>query len=145
MSQNSKRKRLLSQREKALIEDKEYHSESRLKEKILLFRKLRNKYRDIAKRQQIAARSEPSTAHGSAALGDSNTTKKAEYFDEALSHFEQRLRHLHPAEPEAKDVPSTKVFHSLGVTPEALAERAAQGRDSETAQEKEDAKKPRSA
>ncbi|RYZ95507.1 MAG: hypothetical protein EOP11_24825, partial [Proteobacteria bacterium] len=78
-------KKLLSKREIDLIEDKENGSELRLKTKVQLFRKLRNKYRDLAKRQKIAGKTHPDASLALGTAPDSRTVRKAEIFADAVT------------------------------------------------------------
>jgi len=65
-----------------------------LKSKIVRARRLRDKQRDLYRRQRLASRARTGTKHGSSA----RTAQKAGLFDEALSRFTQRLRALEAAE-----------------------------------------------
>lgn len=126
-----KLKKLLSKREINLIQDKENGSELRLKEKVQLFRKLRNKYRDLAQRQKIATRGQPEVAELSVHNDASHTTKKAEIFSDALAHFEKRLHEVQGKGESGESEAKVRQFHNSGVTPEAIHEKAAMGSDAE--------------
>jgi hypothetical protein len=128
---HKKQKKLLSKREIHLMEDKENGGAPRLKEKVQLFRKLRNKYRDLAKRQKIATRGQADAAASSVQNDNSRTLKKAEVFADALAYYEDRLQKVQgPGEKEDSEA-KLRHFRNSGVTPEAIHEKAAQGADSE--------------
>lgn len=125
-----KLKKLLNKRELSLIQDKENGSELRLKDKINLFRKLRNKYRDLAKRQKIATRGLADASESSVQNDKSRTHKKMEIFSEVLDQFEKRLRKMQGQGEKQESEAKVRHFHSSGLTPEALHEKAAHGSDS---------------
>jgi hypothetical protein len=66
-------------------------SPSRLKAKIARARKLRDKYRDLARRQRGEARGKRSPRGARAAKGNVNTVKKAELFADTLARFQDAL------------------------------------------------------
>lgn len=61
-----------------------------LKSKIARARRLRDKQRDLYRRQRLASRERTGTKHGAAA----RTRQKARLFEEALSRFTRRLQTL---------------------------------------------------
>lgn len=67
------------------------HTATRLKSKIDRSRKLRDKYRDLAKRQRLEARGKKAPSGTRAAQGNQRTVRKAELFAEVLERFEKRL------------------------------------------------------
>jgi hypothetical protein len=75
-----------------------------LKSKIARARRLRDKQRDLYRRQRLASRARSGTKHGSSA----RTAQKAGLFNEALSRFTQRLRALEAAERRKTQQPAGK-------------------------------------
>jgi hypothetical protein len=67
------------------------HSPARLKEKIARARRLRDKYRDEARRQAGEAKGKRAPRGQRAAQGNRNTELKAKIFDEALERLQKRL------------------------------------------------------
>lgn len=126
-----KTKRLLNKRELHLMKDKENGSELRLKEKVKLFRKLRNKYRDLAKRQKIATRGQADAERSSVRNDSSRTLKKIAVFSDALDYFDRKLHQMQGKGEKEESSAGPRHFHSQGVTPEAIHEKAAHGSDSE--------------
>jgi len=126
-----KLKKLLNRREIHLLQDKDNNSELRLKDKIKLFRKLRNKYRDLAKRQKIATRGNPDAAESSVQNDSSRTKKKMEVFTDALTYFETQLNKVRGAGTKDESEAKPRRFHNSGVTPEAIHEQGEHGKDSE--------------
>ncbi len=76
------------------------HSPARLRQKISRARRLRDKYRDEARRQAAEAKGSRTPRGRRAAQTNRNTELKAKIFDEALNRFQQRLAVLEekPAE-----------------------------------------------
>ncbi len=64
---------------------------ARLTQKIARTRKLRDKYRDLAKQQRGEARGKRNAKSTRAAQGNDNTVVKQQMFDEALERFEEQL------------------------------------------------------
>lgn len=64
---------------------------ARLAQKIARARKLRDKYRDLAKQQRGEARGKRTPKSTRAAAGNANTVIKQQMFAEALERFEARL------------------------------------------------------
>ena len=79
-------------------------SKRALKSNIARARRLRDKQRDLYRRQRLASRARTGTKHGSSA----RTAQKAGLFDEALSRFTQRLRALEAAERRKTQKPAGK-------------------------------------
>lgn len=65
---------------------------AQLKQKIERARKLRNKYRDLAKKQRGEARGKRKPTGKRAAQGNENTVEKADLFAEVLTRFEDAAR-----------------------------------------------------
>jgi hypothetical protein len=61
----------------------------RLRQKIQRARKLRDKYRDLSKRQRLEARGKRDASGTRPAKGNANTERKAELFQEVLERFER--------------------------------------------------------
>ena len=66
----------------------------RLQQKISRARKLRDKYRSLARQQKGEARGKRDAKSTRPAQGADNTKKKAELFDEAMSKFQAQLEKL---------------------------------------------------
>ena len=69
-----------------------------LRSKIQRARKLRDKYRDLLKRQRLANRSRTGAKKGDRAQSNVRTADKAKLFDEALGRFEAKAAKLAAAE-----------------------------------------------
>lgn len=67
---------------------------SRLRAKIVRARALRDKYRDLYRRQTVATRGAPARQRAPAGGDNARTEKKAVLFAEVLARFEARLAHL---------------------------------------------------
>jgi hypothetical protein len=63
----------------------------RLQQKVRMARRLRDKYRDLARRQRLEARGKRAPQRSRPARGNVNTERKAELFDEVLARFEAGL------------------------------------------------------
>jgi hypothetical protein len=70
---------------------------ARLRQKVQRARALRDKYRDLAKRQRLQARGKARPSGRRAAQGNENTVRKAQLFDEVLGRFEARLEKVQAA------------------------------------------------
>lgn len=71
-------------------------------------RRLRDKQRDLLRRQRLASRARTGSKQGGRADSNARTARKAELFDEALSRFTRRLEALEAAEratPARKKAP----------------------------------------
>jgi hypothetical protein len=66
-------------------------SPARLRQKVQRARKLRDKYRDLAKRQRLEMRGKREASSRRPAQGHENTDRKAELFQEVLDRFETQL------------------------------------------------------
>lgn len=144
-------KPLLNKRERALVgESDRYSSTGRLREKVKLFRKLRDKYRDLARRQKIDQRGKVTSTFDGGEKG-TRTQEKAEYFARRLDGFRKRVREAELpfiAKRSAEDeVPSTEKdenssslahFHNPGLSPEAIQETAELGTEPVPPEEKAD-------
>jgi hypothetical protein len=76
---------------------------AQLRGKIQRARKLRDKYRDLEKRQRLASRERTGTKKGNRPQTNVRTADKAKLFDEALGRFEARAARLAAAaEREAR-------------------------------------------
>jgi hypothetical protein len=89
-------RRLCTQRELELVEastprNVKALTPGRLKQKADRARTLRNKYRDLARRQRLEARGKTRPRSRRAAQGNENTVRKAELFDDALARFLAQL------------------------------------------------------
>lgn len=79
---------------------------ARLTQKIARARKLRDKYRDLAKQQRGEARGKRNAKSTRAAEGNANTLIKQQMFAEALERFEERLEKV-SAKKETKAKPKS--------------------------------------
>lgn len=75
-----------------------------LKSKIARARRLRDKQRDLYRRQRLASQARTGTKHGAAA----RTRQKAQLFDEALSRFTRRLQSVEAPELKKAKKPAGK-------------------------------------
>jgi len=73
------------------------HSPARLRQKVSRARRLRDKYRDEARRQAGEAKGGRAPRGRRAAQGNQNTELKAKIFDQALERFQKRLAELEEA------------------------------------------------
>ncbi|MEO5696192.1 MAG: hypothetical protein ABIQ60_03530 [Burkholderiaceae bacterium] len=64
-------------------------------------RKLREKYRDLLRRQKLALRARTGSKTGNSGEANERTAKKAKAFDEALARFEAQAKHLTAAAKKA--------------------------------------------
>jgi hypothetical protein len=73
----------------------------RLRQKVERARRLRDKYRDLAKRQRLEARGKRTPQRARPAAGNENTVRKAELFDEVLQRFQRQLERATATAPAA--------------------------------------------
>lgn len=79
------------------------HTPVQLRGKIQRARKLRDKYRDLLKRQRLANRARTGTKKGDRTQTNVRTADKAKLFDEALGRFEAKAaKHAAAEQREAK-------------------------------------------
>jgi hypothetical protein len=95
---------------------------ARLAQKIARARKLRDKYRDLAKQQRGEARGKRSPKSTRAAAGNANTVIKEQMFAEALERFEARLAKV-TAKAGAKVKPKATARPAAKASPKARAKR----------------------
>ncbi len=81
---------------------------AQLRSKIQRARKLRDKYRDLLKRQRLANRARTGTKKGNRAQTNVRTADKAKLFDEALGRFEAKAAKLAAAEEREAKRAATK-------------------------------------
>jgi hypothetical protein len=98
-------RRLCTQRELELVDaSRPQHMKeltpARLKQKITRARALRDKYRDLSKRQRLEARGKKRPQGGRPAQGNENTRRKAELFAEVLERFQAGLDRAERRETE---------------------------------------------
>jgi hypothetical protein len=100
---------------------------AQLRSKVQRTRRLRDKYRDLLKRQRLANRARTGTKKGTRPDTNVRTADKAKLFDEALARFEARAAKLGAAaEREQKRKASRDVFKSqVAAKKRAGAKRAA--------------------
>lgn len=93
-------KSLLSKRELALVqEDQRFESPRRIKEKVKLLRELRDKYRDLARRQKIGLRGKAMMGPLEEGTENRRTIEKADFFAEALELYRERLQEIPEDDP----------------------------------------------
>lgn len=81
-------------------------SAAELKRKVERTRRLRDKYRDLYKRQRLAMRDLTGTKRGNSGAANARTKEKAAIFQELLSRFQARYDRLTaPPKPAAKKAP----------------------------------------
>jgi hypothetical protein len=73
---------------------------ARLRQKVVRARKLRDKYRDLAKRQRLEARGKRAPQRSRPAQGNENTDRKAQLFQETLDRFETQLQRTDGVVPD---------------------------------------------
>ncbi len=76
--------------EASLADSIEAHSAAALRDKIKRARTLRDKYRDLYKRQRLATRDRTGTKKGVRSDSNARTDSKARLFDEVLKRFQTR-------------------------------------------------------
>ena len=77
------------------------HTAARLRAKVRRARTLRDKFRDLLKRQRLATRSRTGNKAGANGAANQRTRQKAELFAEVLQRFEKRLAQVEAAEARA--------------------------------------------
>lgn len=77
-----------------------------LKSNIARTRKLRDKHRDLLRRQRLASRARTGTKHGRRPDSNARTVRKAQLFEETLGRFTARLEALEAAERRKGRKPS---------------------------------------
>ena len=88
-------------------------SESRLRANIARARRLRDKQRDLLRRQRLASRARTGTKHGARPGSNARTGEKARLFEQALGRFEERLQALQtPARPGKARSPRLKAIQT---------------------------------
>ena len=100
---------------------------ARLTQKIARTRKLRDKYRDLAKQQRGEARGKRNAKSTRAAQGNDNTVVKQQMFDEALERFEEQLAKVTTktkTKPKAKAKASASAKTQAGATKKAATKKA---------------------
>jgi hypothetical protein len=84
---------------------------SRLRQKLERARKLRDKNRDLLKRQRLEVRGKRDSRRARPAQGTANTEKKAELFQEVMDRFEAELKPVASggrANPQKRKSPAKK-------------------------------------
>jgi hypothetical protein len=72
-----------------------------LRANIARARRLRDKQRDLLRRQRLASRARTGTKHGARPDSNARTAQKAELFDQTLARYTQRLQALEAGERRA--------------------------------------------
>ena len=100
-----------------------------LKANIARARRLRDKQRDLYRRQRLASRARTGTKQGSRPPSNARTGQKARIFDEALSRFRRRLEALEAAErgKPQKKVLSQRPRGNAGPKPHPAGARKTSG------------------
>lgn len=90
-------------------------------------RSLRDKYRDLLRRQKVATRTHTGSKGGNAGDANERTAKKAKAFDETLARFEAQAKHLGAAAKKAamkmKKPSTTKSAATTKVAPTKPAKK----------------------
>lgn len=105
---------------------------ARLRGKVTRARALRDKYRDLYRRQAVATRGAPASKRSAVGGDNARTGRKAEVFAEVLGRFEDRLtllegraeRERSKAAPAKKTVPASKTPAKKVVAKKAVARKA---------------------
>jgi hypothetical protein len=85
-------------------------SERRLRATIARARRLRDKQRDLLRRQRLASRARTGTKHGARPGSNARTAQKVQLFEDALARFEERLGALKkPARARPRKKPAGRV------------------------------------
>lgn len=108
-------------------------SAAELKRKVERTRRLRDKYRDLYKRQRLAMRDLTGTKRGNSGAANERTKEKAAIFQDLLTRFQERYdRQTAPAKKAAKKAPRKTVKKAdtargprRNVSPKAPASTAA--------------------
>jgi hypothetical protein len=80
------------------------HTAARLRAKVKRARALRDKFRDLFKRQRLVTRSRTGSKAGARGAANERTRRKAELFAQVLQRFEKRLAQVEAAEARAARV-----------------------------------------
>ena len=83
-----------AQFEATLADQVEQYSEAQLLSRIRRLRTLRDKYRDLHKRQRLATRARTGSKKGGSAEANARTEKKARLFEEAIRRLTDRMAYL---------------------------------------------------
>ncbi|MCO5123652.1 MAG: hypothetical protein M9915_07910 [Rhizobacter sp.] len=75
-------------------------------------RKLRDKYRDLLRRQKLATRARTGSKRGLSGVANERTAKKAKAFEETLARFEAQAKHLAAAAEKAAKKAAAKAKKS---------------------------------
>jgi hypothetical protein len=92
-------------------------TEPRLRARVDRARKLRDKYRDLAKRQQLEARGKKASSGSRPASGHERTTQKAQLFEEVLARLEKRLERIATKPKQGGKAGAAKVSSPRAKTP----------------------------
>ena len=118
--------------------------ERALKGKVERARRLRDKYRDLARRQSLASRERTGAKHGTGSReSNARTAQKERLFAELLDRFEIRLAGKQGSEPRTRQARRTQPAAAQHATAEA-PKRAARNSDSDGASAKTPGKAARS-
>lgn len=102
---------------------------AQLRNKLQRARRLRDKYRDLEKRQRLANRARTGTKKGDRPQTNARTADKAQLFDEALTRFETRSAKLAAAaEREARRKATQAAMHAKLAEKKAAGQRGASAR-----------------
>lgn len=105
-------------------------SQSRLRQKIQHARELRDKYRDLLRRQRIATRRRSGTKSGRSGAANARTREKQQIFSEMLKRFEERLKRVEAASGRTRRAPGKTAEQRLRAKRKAQAlQRAAREPD----------------
>lgn len=87
--------------ESSLSADLKALSATEVQRRIDRTRKLRDKYRDLLRRQKLATRARTGSKRGISGEANERTAKKAKAFEETLTRFEAQAKHLAAAAKKA--------------------------------------------
>jgi hypothetical protein len=96
----------------------------RLRQKVERARRLRDKYRDLAKRQRLEARGKRAPQRARPAAGNENTVRKAELFDEVLQRFQRQLERATATAPAAAGPAARKPAAKKSTAKEPAAKKS---------------------
>jgi hypothetical protein len=96
----------------------------RLRQKVERARRLRDKYRDLAKRQRLEARGKRTPQRARPAAGNENTVRKAELFDEVLQRFQRQLERATATAPAAAGPAARKPAAKKSTAKEPAAKKS---------------------
>lgn len=116
-------------------------SPSKLKDKIDRARRLRDKFRDLAKKQRGEARGKRKPTGARAAQGNERTVLKAELFDQTLDRFQKALERAEASDASSKGKSSSRAARSGGTGSKKSVKKAAKKSSAKKTSSKKSASK----